>query len=619
MSGPVLRFPISEGGSPVGRYGVAIAITSTVIVIKLLFADTLGFSTPFLLIETAIWFAVLFGGIGPGVLTAFLSSIATMILFVPDEPDGRSTYALYAALFLLQAIFILWVGSSIRRSVHDLDRTSSLFRSFMESAPSSQWIKDANGSFAMINRRVEQFLGMSKEEVIGRKTNELLPENAGYVSSLEQTVLSIGEPVESIERTTFDGEDRWWHAVRFPFVDPEGTVMIGGIAYDVTDIVDAERSLLLSERKYRQIVETAREGIVTVDNNGAVTFANEEAVEMLGRAIGEIVKRPVLDLIVPSDRERARRLLSATDDMSDIRIDLRFQRKDGSSLTTLAMACQLSNGDNNAGGILLMFCDITHCRHSDLVAAAVNEQLEGRVQERTRDLARAIDQLEHANDLLKQFLADASHDIRTPLTIVQAEIDLLLRTGSASTNAHESLLRIRTEAQRMDDMVDDLLFLSRLDGDSFEMRRSTFSIDEVILDTISKLRTLSSQKDIAWNIDFTSSVRIECDRFLIERALENVIENAVKYSPAGSVVHVTMRHRHSCVFIIVADEGPGIAEGDLPKIFERFYRAERTRTVPGTGLGLAIVKSAVEACGGRVCVDSKIGRGTTVTMELPCA
>jgi signal transduction histidine kinase len=264
-----------------------------------------------------------------------------------------------------------------------------------------------------------------------------------------------------------------------------------------------------------------------------------------------------------------------------------------------------------------MFTDITGRRQAELALRDANDRLEARVQERTAELAAAMHQLEQAHRAQRRFVADASHDLRTPLTVVRAELDLLLGSGMSDLPIGDSLRRALSEVHRLDTLATDLLTLATLDNDDSTSARERVRLDEMLLDSISNLTTVARDKQIAWNIEIEDAIELECHRASLQRAIGNVLDNALKFSPVGEVITVRFARTGGRACIVVSDCGIGIAPEELPRIYDRFYRSDAARHTQGTGLGLPIVKRVVEAHGGEVVVESEQGRGTSVTIALP--
>jgi heavy metal sensor kinase len=228
-----------------------------------------------------------------------------------------------------------------------------------------------------------------------------------------------------------------------------------------------------------------------------------------------------------------------------------------------------------------------------------------------------IDRLEAARSIQDRFIADASHDLRTPLTIIQAELELLLNRNDHAPEVREALMKMSSEADRLRQLASDLLFLAKADANQLPTAEETIRLDELLVECVSKLKTLAGRKNIALRIVIDEPVEVVCNPPTLQRALINVIENAIKYSPEDGVVVVRMEIGEKAVRVVVSDTGQGIPEEDLPRIFDRFYRSDLARSNSGSGLGLSIVKSVVDAHGGSVAAASTPGIGTSITISLP--
>jgi two-component system phosphate regulon sensor histidine kinase PhoR len=221
----------------------------------------------------------------------------------------------------------------------------------------------------------------------------------------------------------------------------------------------------------------------------------------------------------------------------------------------------------------------------------------------------------------RDFVANASHELRTPLTSIRGFVEALEdgAIGEGAT-AERFLGKIRTHSDRMAALVDDLLELSRLESGERPPRYEEVLPSEVVEDVIASFHRLAQGRDIqlARGDDTASAVVTDADR--IRRILENLVENAVKYSGSGGRVLVSSRRGGDGGAVFeVKDNGPGIAAEHLPRIFERFYRVDkaRSRELGGTGLGLAIVRHLAEGMGANVTVESELGKGTTFRVTVP--
>ncbi len=216
----------------------------------------------------------------------------------------------------------------------------------------------------------------------------------------------------------------------------------------------------------------------------------------------------------------------------------------------------------------------------------------------------------------QRFIADVSHELRTPLTVIKGNVDLMRRTKSFDA---ESLDSIDQEAGRLTRLVTDLLLLAKAEAGSLPLTKSTVELDTLLMEVFSEMRILAANKVQVKLIEI-DQLRVNGDRDRLKQVFLNLIANAIQYTPFGGEVFLNLSRSAEYAKLIVRDTGPGIPAEDLPYIFERFYRAEKSRTrsgVAGFGLGLSIAHWIVEQHGGKIEVSSREGKGTTFAIWLP--
>ena len=231
-----------------------------------------------------------------------------------------------------------------------------------------------------------------------------------------------------------------------------------------------------------------------------------------------------------------------------------------------------------------------------------------------------LDRLQKAFEQLRQFTADASHELRTPLTAMRSVGEVALQRPQEAGRYREVIGSMLEEVDRLTRLVENLLTLTRAEAGRIPLVREPVDVDALASGVAEQLRVLSEEKDQALTVDAAAAVRVDADPTVLRRALVNVLDNAIKYTPAnGSIRVVTRRAPGGHVVMEVIDTGPGIAPGHRDRIFERFYRidAGRSRDAGGEGLGLALARWAVEVHGGRLEVDSDQGQGSVFRIVLP--
>jgi two-component system phosphate regulon sensor histidine kinase PhoR len=333
-----------------------------------------------------------------------------------------------------------------------------------------------------------------------------------------------------------------------------------------------------------RILDAMSEGVVVVDRDGRIVLLNPALRSMLllgADAVGKLLIETV------RHAELHNLLVEARDSMDDafanlpVEIDLPGLKP----RRVLVQAAPLSGDDH---GMLFVFVDVTELRRLE--------------------------------SLRRDFVANASHELRTPIAAVRSATETL-RSGAIDDPgaAIRFLDIIERNAQRLQSLVEDMLELSKLEAKEFKLKRERVELDRVVPLVLSLFRERAEKKGVRLTAELGDVLPdVEADARAIEHILSNLVDNAVKYCPSGSSIVVSAAGAEQQVDLVVADTGPGIAPEHLSRVFERFYRVDagRSRELGGTGLGLSIVKHMVEAMRGKVSVASTVGKGSTFTVTL---
>ena len=241
------------------------------------------------------------------------------------------------------------------------------------------------------------------------------------------------------------------------------------------------------------------------------------------------------------------------------------------------------------------------------------------VGELIQSFNETLSRLETLFNSQRRFLADVSHELRTPLTVIKGNVGLLRRMGAGDD---ESLSSIETEVDRLTRLVGDLLLLAQAESGKLPLDMRPVELDTVLLEVFQQTRVLAGDR-LQMRLTEIDQVQVTGDRDRLKQVLLNLVGNAIKYTPAGGQVNLSLSKSADQARLIVQDTGPGIPSQDLPYIFERFYRAEKSRTRgregSGFGLGLSIAYWIVRNHNGRIEVNSIEGQGTTFCVWLPLA
>ena len=333
------------------------------------------------------------------------------------------------------------------------------------------------------------------------------------------------------------------------------------------------RDLRREREETQTLIETMADGVLAADATGRVATLNGAARRLLGYGPSD-VPPPLPELF--HDKE-ARSLVR--DVLAGTAVEPRELGVGGHALLVTGRA--LPNG-----GTLLVFRDVTEIRQLDAIR--------------------------------RDFVANVSHELKTPLTSIVGYAETLAAEAGAATQAGQFVETILSNARRMQRLVDDLLDLSRIESGHWQPTPRVVELAPLVQDAWAAFAARAQEGGVEFALDLAAPAAI-ADPDALRQILTNLLDNALRYTPAGGRIVVSSEPAPDGVTLAVADTGTGIAPTHLPRIFERFYRADagRSRTQGGTGLGLAIVKHLVEVHGGRVWAESALGRGMTVRMLFP--
>lgn len=230
-----------------------------------------------------------------------------------------------------------------------------------------------------------------------------------------------------------------------------------------------------------------------------------------------------------------------------------------------------------------------------------------------------MERLEKSFEQIRQFSADASHELRTPLTIIKGEIEVALRSDRTVEEYQDTLVSILEEIDRMSRIIEDLLLLAKADTKEIIIDKKRIKLNDILNDLCEQLGIFAEAKNVELHYENLPEVEVYADPLRLRQVFTNIIENAIKYNVSNGKVFVSIKEEEHNYIVQVKDTGIGIKKEDIDKIFDRFYRADksRKREVGGAGLGLSICKWIIESHGGYIKVDSEYGIGSTFSIFLP--
>ncbi|MEA3190816.1 MAG: hypothetical protein QOD77_1398 [Thermoplasmata archaeon] len=480
-------------------------------------------------------------------------------------------------------------------------------RVIFDSVPALIFYKDTENRILRLNAPAAAVFGAKVEDIEGKSTYDLMPHDAAkrlHDDDLE--VVRSAQPKLGILESHPDGAGnlRWARTDKVPYRDAAGKVAgVLVLSQDITERRRAEAALRESERRYRLIVETATEGIWSVDTEGRTTYANAVLAQMLAVTPEEIQGRNVLDFIGPDDRAAAESRLARLFAGGSARMDLRFRRGDGAVLWTQASGSAIRDGDGKVVGALGMLTDITKRREAE------------------EELRAAYTRLQQVDQSRIHFLNTAAHELGTPLTPLVLQMRVLKgMLDAAPPETRRSLAVVERSVQRLQSLVQDLLDAARLE--SGQLRMNLRDLDATLLahQAAESFAHVARQARVTLDVQAKGRVAVRADPARLGQVLDNLVGNALKFTPAGGRVVVRAEADGDAAVVSVADTGIGIPADAIPKLFQPFSQVHDPMKVnaSGTGLGLYISKAIVEALGGKVeATSAGAGRGTTVTLRLP--
>ena len=297
-------------------------------------------------------------------------------------------------------------------------------------------------------------------------------------------------------------------------------------------------------------------------------------------------------------------------------------------IRTLVIAGPLTLVLAGAGGIFLAQRALKPVDQITRTAHEIEESdLSRRIPVQSRDelgrlaatLNQMIERLEKAFKRQQQFTADASHELRSPLSVIQAESTLALNKDRPANEYKHSLEVVSNESEHMAKVIDQLLTLARADSGKEQLSFEEVDLSELLAGIAANAEILCRDKGLEFRSDLMDNILVSGDRAKLRELFLNLLDNAIRYSPDGGTISLTLGKLEERAVIAIADTGIGIPDEDIPRIFERFYRVDRARSRAegGAGLGLSICKYIAEAHGGRIEVESQVGRGSTFSVWLP--
>jgi PAS domain S-box-containing protein len=483
--------------------------------------------------------------------------------------------------------------------------------------------------FTSWNSGAERLFGYTAEEVLGKPVALLMPpDRQEEAFALVREVIDEAK-VAHLEtvRLHDDGTPVDISFTYSPIRDRSGGVVgVSAIGQDITERKRAEVAIRESEAKFRSFVETTEEWVWAIDEHGVTTYSNPAIERILGYTPAQVVGVDALDFMLEEDRTLVESELPGLVERKEgwSGLVVRWRHRDGSVRHLESTATPILDGDGRIVGWRGTDRDVTHriraeAERERLLAA--EQEARAAAEAAQHDLAAQNERLRELDRLKDEFIALVSHELRTPLTSIRGYTELLLdgEAGELADDQRQFLGVIERNSHRLLHLVGDLLFLAQVEAGKLVLDVGAVDLGAVASESVETARPQAEAKGITLTLATGPVPLVAGDRARIAQLIDNLVSNAIKFTPESGRVDVRVRALEKRAVVEVRDSGIGIPANEQQHLFQRFYRTSTAteRAIQGTGLGLAISKAIAEAHDGRITLTSEEDVGTTFRVELP--
>ncbi|HUS00119.1 MAG TPA: PAS domain S-box protein [Chitinophagaceae bacterium] len=483
-----------------------------------------------------------------------------------------------------------------------MDTSENLARlsAIVQSSEDAIISKNLDGTITSWNPAAESIFGYTKEEAIGKNISLIIPDD---LLNEEQAIISRiqrGERIDHYEtiRKRKDGSLFVVAVAISPIKDGnENIIGASKIARDITDLKSAEQK----QAMLAAIVDSSDDAIVSKDLNGFITSWNQGAEKIFGYKQSEVIGKHIT-IIIPEDRldEETLIITKIRNGERVSHFDTIRKAKDGKLINISVTVSPVKDKNGKVIGASKVARDIT-----DKVEMEKQRQL----------FTERLQELNHYKD---EFMAMASHELKTPLTVIKANLQIL-EHKMHDDNKVDFVNKTLNQVNKLTNLISDLLDVSKIQAGKLELNRSNFDLIPFLQEIVEDIQQTSSDHKIILNTHNKELVA-RADKDRLEQVVVNLLTNAIKYSPNAKEVIVDAGIKDNNIIVSISDTGIGIPDDDMDKVFTRFFRVRGlASTFSGSGIGLYISSEIIKRHGGEMWAESRIGKGSIFYFSIPSA
>ncbi len=535
-------------------------------------------------------------------------------------------FILFILAFLLAVIFIFCIFRIfslkettellLQRRTHLLHSNHELYRCALNSIGDAVLSVDPEGKITGINPVAEKIIGWKEREVVGRHYYQVLHLIDSLTGQLAQNPISHALEFKKITHTSSGitlinrrGESVYISDSGSPILDHRGNLLGAIMVFrDIGTEYEHSQDLKQSEEMFKAIAHHAMDAIILINQAGKIIFWNEAAERMFQNDPSEVMYRDVHQMIAPIRyHEQA---------WSG------FQQYQKSGQGCIVDQISEMEGIKKDGSVFPLELRITPVmikgeRHTVGIIRDISEQKAAREAIQKKNY-----ELQELNERKNELLDLTTHDIRNPLSVIKGYADLLLEGSEKKLSREQAKMieKIQSSASFVTKLLNDLLDFSAMESGKIEMIKKTQNFTEFVEHITQNMEMLAYEKKISIVCDLDFDLpEFPFDQSRVEQVMQNLISNAIKFSLPDTEIHVSAKLKDNKVFVSICDQGLGIPEEEIEKLFRPFQKTSVKPTAgeKSTGLGLVIAQSIIHAHGGEIWVESKVGLGSTFTFTLP--